>query len=799
VADDVKKYVCIHGHFYQPPRENPWLEAIERQDSAYPYHDWNERITAECYGPNTAALILGPEERVEDVVNNYARISFNIGPTLLSWLETEQPEVYRGILEADRESVGRFGGHGSAMAQAHNHTILPLASERDKVTQVRWGVRDFTHRFGRRPEGMWLPETAVDVASLEVLAAEGVAFTVLAPHQARRVRPLSSSEWQSVEGARIDPRRPYRIDLPSGRSMALFFYDGPIARAVAFERLLDSGDRFARRLLEPLTGDGLSHIATDGESYGHHHRYGEMALAYALRKIERDRSAEIINYAAMLARHPPTHAVEIVDNTSWSCVHGIERWRSDCGCHTGGQVGWKQAWRAPLREALDWLRDRLASLFERRAAPLLADPWAARDAYIDVILDRSVDSVDRFLAAHGIGGLEGGRRSEALKLLELQRQAQLMYTSCGWFFSELSGIETVQVLFYAGRAVQLAQQLETSDLETRFLDRLSRAHSNLPDAGDGRAIFDHTVRPSRVDFPRVAAHYGVSSLFSQYGDQADVFGYRIDREQGTLREAGRARLACGLIRVSSRVTEEASTLGFGVLHLGDHNLSGGVRAFASVEDYRELVSRVVTLFDQGDLPETMRQLDQHLDLTYSLRSLFRDEQRRVMDHLVDEAMSEAEAVSRQLYEQHAALIRYLVTLRYPLPSNLRAAADFVLNTRLHAALTSDVLDPRQVHQLVEEARILDVPLDRPGLGMELERSLARLAGRFAADPDDLEALRALRDAVHLVKVCPFPVSTYTAQVRVFRLGHDGIAIDKRPDEWQALFREVSASLRVELG
>jgi alpha-amylase/alpha-mannosidase (GH57 family) len=393
------KYLCIHCHFYQPPRENPWLEQIELQDSAYPYHDWNERIAAECYAPNLAARILDEQHRIARIVNNYSKISFNFGPTLLSWAAEHAPEVYKGIVDADRHSQKQFSGHGSAMAQAYNHMIMPLANRRDKATQIRWGLEDFGNRFGRLPEGMWLPETAVDLESLDLMAQAGVVFTVLAPHQASAVRPLAGGEWQDVSGGKVDPTRPYLVRTPSGASINVFFYDGPISQAVAFEKLLHNGEGFATRLTgafaESPDGPQLMHIATDGETYGHHHRHGEMALAYALDMIETKKWARITNYGEFLAKSPPECEARIFENTSWSCIHGVERWRSNCGCNAG-RPGWNQQWRKPLREALDWLRDAITPGFEALGSTLLNDPWAARDAYIGVILSRSPESRARF-------------------------------------------------------------------------------------------------------------------------------------------------------------------------------------------------------------------------------------------------------------------------------------------------------------------------------------------------------------------------------------------------------------------
>ncbi len=765
----MSKFVCIHGHFYQPPRENPWLEAIELQDTAYPYHDWNERIAAESYGPNAASRILDEDGRIVGIVNNYSRISFNFGPTLLAWLEAGEPEVYEAVMAADRDSAKRFDGHGSAMAQAYNHMILPLAAPRDRETQVRWGLADFRRRFGREPEGMWLPETAVDLASLDVLAQHGIKFTVLAPHQAAAVRRIDGgTRWVDVAGSRIDPTRPYLQRLPSGKSIAIFFYDGPASRGVAFEGLLTNGKRFAERLLglfhEHRGWPEIVSIATDGETYGHHHRHGEMALSYALQIIEETDGVALTNYAAYLERFPPTHEVRILEETSWSCAHGIERWRGDCGCATGGQPGWHQRWRQPLREALDWLRDEVAGPYEDAAADLLADPWAARDEYIDVLLDRSRPNVEGWLQRHGARELSAEDATRALKLLELQRHGLLMYTSCGWFFNELSGIETVQVIQYGGRVVQLARELFGADLEPPFVQRLERAESNIPDQGNGRQIYERYVKPAMVDLLKVGGHYAASSIFEPYAERTRIYCYTVDRYAGSAREAGEARLVLGRARIASIITREAEDVTFAVLGMGDHNLNGGIRPFMSDDAFNALDAELARPFSRADLAAVIRLLDRNFpDSTFSLKSLFRDEQRRVLDSILDTTLGEATAVYRNIYEHHAPLMRFLLDLGMPLPTPFRIAADFTLNTELRRVIEADPLDLERARQLLDEARAGNVVLDRESLGFALRVALERLADRLGEAPSELERLHALQAAAGFARAFPADASPWHTQ------------------------------------
>jgi len=760
--------ICIHGHFYQPPRENPWLEAVETQDSAAPYHDWNERITAECYSPNASSRILDARDRISKIVNNYASISFNFGPTLLSWLEQREPDVYAAIIDADRASRDRFGGHGSALAQAYNHMILPLANARDKRTQVRWGVCDFERRFGRRPEGMWLPETAVDVDSLEALAEEGIAFTILEPHQAARWRRIGEDDWTEHAGA-IDPTMPYRCTLPSGRAIALFFYDGPISRAVAFERLLARGENLAHRLLGAFT-EGRRHpqlvnIATDGETYGHHHRHGDMALAYALDYVNEQKLARIANYGQFLAENPPAHEVEIVEDTSWSCSHGLERWRMDCGCSTGVGSGWNQQWRGPLRDALDWLRDECIEIFDADGGRVLHDPWAARDDYIDVVLDRGDDNLQGFLVKHAA---PQAPTPAVLELLEMQRNAMLMYTSCGWFFNDVSGIETVQVLHYAARAIQLAEKLSGRPLELGFLERISQARSNLPAHGDGRQIYEREVKPTRLDLRRVAAHYAVASLFDNFSHQADVYCYRVLQNDYESLRAGRAKMAVGSITVMSMITREEADFEFTVIHLGETELTGGVRPAGSGDAYAAMKRDLSEDLRVNGVSSVIRVLDEHFsEPLLSIRALFRDEQRRILNLLCDATLSEAESTFRALHERYDPLMRFHATLGVPLPRVLRTAAEFDVNMQLRRLLENDDLPLAEIGDRLREARDERVVLDEITL-MTIERALERAAADVVGRPE-IDLLERFETLVSLVRDSQVKVNLRKPQNEYYRM------------------------------
>jgi len=775
-----RRWVCIHGHFYQPPRENPWLEAVEPQPSAHPYRDWNERITAECYRPNSAARVVDNANQIIRIVDNYQRMSFNVGATLMSWLEEHAPDVHANLIDADRASVARFSGHGSAMAQAYNHVIMPLATPRDRATQVRWGIADFKHRYGRMPEGMWLPECAADTGSLEALAAEGIQFTVLAPYQARAWRPPNGG-WRTTP---VDTGRAYKCHLPSGRSIDLFFYDGPTAQAVAFERLLANGHEIIARMIKrgDVEGGGptLCHIATDGETYGHHHRYGDMALAWALAQVEQGwQNTRLTNYAEFRALVPATWEVQLSENTSWSCAHGIDRWRDDCGCNGGGKPGWNQKWRRPLRDAFDWLREQAAAAMDGVGAMLFKDPWAARDAYVDVLLHRTNDVTgarNRFLVEQASHPLAPEERQRALMLMEMARHAMLMYTSCGWFFDDLSGIETVQCMQYALRVAELVEEIGGNPVEPELIDRISAGRSNLADEGDGRKVWAQRVRPARIDPEKVCAHVAVHTLVEADNRSTpgslDVYGYHVDFIDRIERRSGRARMVAGTVRVRGQLTEAATSLCFAGLHLGEQHLTGGVRQRPDEQQWSHILEELTGALKTADVFSAQRAIDHHFPGGHlSLAALLPGTRERVLAGVLGDSIASASEALGALYDEQLPLVRWLVSRDLPVPEVLRTTAEATLRRRVLANLRAPDASFSALREQMSEAIEVKISLDTPEIALAASDGLRRLIEQLAQASGELDsvALDTVARAAEVAARMKNDVDLWFAQNATFKL------------------------------
>lgn len=796
------KYVCIHGHFYQPPRENAWLEVIEVQDSAHPYHDWNERITAECYEPNATSRILDESRIIKNIVNNYARISFNFGPTLLSWMEVYAPETYEAILEADKQSLLNFGGHGSAVAQVYNHIIMPLANARDKETQIRWGIRDFEYRFKRKPEGMWLAETAVDTETLEVLAENNIKFTILAPRQAKAVRKIGGTEWTAVHDRTVNTTKAYRCNLPSGKSIVVFFYEGDLSQGIAFNGLLNDGKRFAERLISTFNkedkGPQLVHVATDGETYGHHHKHGEMALAFCLDDIQKGKEATLTNYAQFLELCPPEEEAQIVEDSSWSCVHGVERWRENCGCNSG-KPGYHQLWRKPLRDALDWLRDSVEIIFVQEGGKVVTDPWKARNGYINIVLKRSDEHIENFLKDHALPDASANR---ILRIMEMQRHAMLMYTSCGWFFDEISGIETTQVMQYACRVIQLADQIGNVNLEAEFIKRLEEAPSNVTAYQTGALVYKNVVLPSRTNLQRVGMHYAVASIFEDEPEALSVFNYTTSNDFFLKKEAGEQKLVLGITKVKSVVTRSEKKFAFAVIYLGKHNIIGNISLEMQADDFASMQFRMVKSFEEGRLGDVIGLMQVYFGPEkYTIWQLFQDEKRKILDMISQESMNDLEQSLRKSYNRDYPLINALANNNIPIPLTYRTTFEYVLNADLIKIFKSDKINIKEMERIASELEKWKFKIEDPD-------KLARLAGdsifrelqRISSEPDNLKRIQRLNRMFPVLQKFKLEPNLHKTQNFYFEFSveHSKQPMQPAGIEWDEQFKLLGKNLGVKL-
>ncbi len=786
-------YVVIHGHFYQPPRENPWIEEIEVEGSAHPYHDWNVRINAECYRPNADARIYDGQRRILDIVNNYEYLSFNFGPTLLSWLAEHAPHTYQRILEADRQSLTRLG-HGNALAQAYNHVILPLTTPRDRETQVIWGLKDFEHRFQRGAEAMWLPEAAVDYPTLSTLADHGMKFVILSPYQARRVRPLTGGPWETVQGPSLDTTQVYRCFLPeegegaARRHLEVFFYNGAVAADLSFGNLLQDSNRLAARLVEGFDPTRrrpqILHVATDGENYGHHKKFGELALAHAVTQALPQKGFRLSNYSAFLELAPAKMEVDIYlgpkgEGSSWSCAHGVARWKEHCGDATGGLPGWNQRWRTPLREAFDFLNERLATFFEEEGSKYFRDPWAARNAYIQVILDRSPEVLGQFFSREGVPGLRQIDWVAPLKLLEMQRHALLMYTSCGWFFADLSGLETLQVIKYAARALQLGQDFTPEPLEPPFLKYLERAVSNLPEEGTGLHLYLRRVKPAVVDFPKVANQWVISWLKDRERQcPHNIYHFRVEPLEYEDKTQGSLLCAAGRLRLTSGITRESQILAFYTAFLGSYLYRTQVQQQPAPQDFQAMKQELFKALEatpEDLIPLMARRLGERY---YTVQDMFLEEKHAVFQDLLKHYREEAVALISHNFEEAKPMLKAMAAAGLPMPRLYRALGEITLNRRLVELLRELEPEPASLPtsedflELLQDASLMGLKLESGEGAQILGRILMRHLRDLAASFQTATATR-LQQFLDLVSHIPLTLDITEAQDFIFTLMKEG--------------------------
>ena len=787
-----ERYAVIHGHFYQPPRENPWIEDVERQEGAEPYHDWNEQITHQCYLPNMASRVIR-NGKIVDLVNNYSYISFNVGPTLMLWLEKHFPDVHRGIVEADQLSQARNNGHGNAIAQVYNHVIMPLENLRDKHTQVIWGIRDFEHRFGREPEAMWLSETACNRETLEVLIDYGMKFVILAPNQAERAKRFDAEQWTDVSNNTIDPRRPYRhfMHEKDGRRIQdryidVFFYDGPLSRNLAFGSLTNSASAFADAMNKAFSVADFAPVlvdaAVDGETFGHHHQFSDMFLAYLVKYEIPRRKINLVNYARYLELCPPEHEVIIKqgkdgEGTSWSCAHGVGRWKEDCGCTTG-RSEFNQKWRAPLRKAFRSLRDALVPVYELEGGKLFHDPWKARNDYIDIINNRNDDNVMRWLGEHMKVEVNKETRTRAIQLLEMQRHAMLMFTSCGWFFDELSRIETCQCMLYAARAAQLCKQLTGLDYEQQLKEHLAEAPSNIAEFGNGANIYEQFAEPAAVDWKKVVAQYAIRlALLPDDPAPNTIYDFRLNGAGTQWQQLDGWFCGVGSSHFFSAITFEEHEGSFFCIDFGGVDVKCFVREFPGDEEFatmrQQLLEQSPHIVEIG-----LRSIVQEFfgDRYYTVDDLFREDREKVITAIMKEKLLSWKHYFQQIFRDNIGLMKRYKDYGWVIPSEMKTPSQYAMAVELADRFRESEADwnldrVRGVKDSLEVCRWLGLQLDLRDSEYVLKRMImAKIGALFGQlNADDARLLNELLDLSVDMRISYQP---YEPQNMMFRLLND---------------------------
>jgi len=759
----VKKevYIIIHGHFYQPPRENPWTGRIEKQSSAAPYHDWNELIAAQCYVPNGASRVLDAQQRIAATVNNYKHMSFNIGPTLFNWLERHEVSTYEHIINADIASRAANNGHGNAIAQSFNHTILPLSTSRDQRTQIEWGIRDFRRRFNRDPEGMWLPETAINNTTLENLYEKGIGFTILSPTQAARFRPLGLEDWISCKEIAIDTSRPYRVFLKdkSGkrdpdRWIDVFFFDWTVSVGVSFEHLLTNGDHFSEKITSVVPdrpGPIVITVATDGETFGHHEPFGDMCLAYFYKNSVHRQGFRITNFANYLEMFPPDLEAELSfgpndEGSSWSCAHGAGRWQSDCGCTTGGPSWWNQKWRRPLRDSMNLLTTKLDSLFEKSGSRICDDIWAARNDYITLILEPGLPGViDKFCKKHL---KQPGDASLLLKLCQMQMFTQFSLTSCGWFFSEISGLEATQNLKYAARALELAELLGDTQTRPAFLDVLRKAVSNNPEAGTGKDLFEKAIRQSLFSEENMVSCFAITRLLADETATLKLDTFHFDVEEiRTDKIPDNYESLVGLIKIDNRDCLEKRLYAFFATKFTQRDVRCYLRQVDNVVEYESLIAK-------------LRQIDKSQAAAlfgsryYSWSDMVPEAAEQMMQGMLSQSITQVHTEFEKLYLANRDLFQAYVRTGLELPGEIQPIVRFTL-TRL---FTREIILHRgnwtrdnfsHAASLLAEAENLTLSVDKKEVEKLANEDIASASESLRADGNRV----TLENLVQILDIC----------------------------------------------
>ncbi|MHA1299673.1 MAG: DUF3536 domain-containing protein [Candidatus Helarchaeota archaeon] len=754
---DEKRFVCIHGHFYQPPRENPWIEEIELEESAAPFPNWNARITHECYAPNAYARILDRNGKITKIMNNYEKISFNFGPTLISWLEKNAPSVYEKILEADEKSKKNNGGHGNAIAQIYNHIIMPLAKRRDKEVEIIWGIKAFEKDFKRKPEGMWLSETAVDLETVELLIDNGIKFIILSPHQAKKVRKIGSDQWIDTNTQDLDTTRCYKLNITNKKSITVFFYNKGLSADIAFPSgILKEGTKFIDRIIFSFNQDNkapqLVNAATDGESYGHHKKFAEMALAYALENIEGRKLAKIINYAYFLELFPPEYEVEIIENTSWSDSQGVERWKSDLGDSILKKPGWNQKWRTPLRDAMNFLKEKADELFEKEITNYLYDPWDSRNDYINVILDRTDEQRKKFLSIHQKRVLNAEEIHKVFSLLELQRNSLLMFTSCGWFFDDM-GIETKQIIKYAIRVIQIAKEFDWN-LENEYKGILKSARCNIAPYKTGDILFDEVKNRHLVNLEKAVSNYALLSTMFPIEKKCDMYVYKMNIHDKINLDFGYTNFVIGYLEIFSNLTcHFEKTMFVGIKF--EKDFLAAAKLIKTYDEYEKNKKILIDIFETNSITELIRSVDRIFeDQIFGITDLFFKERKRVLNELITSNFIFLDTEFNQFYKSNLKFMRYLKNISVEIPDKFKLVLNYVLNQDLTQQFDEFIREKNyeNLKKTLKEAEYWGIKLNTTRLDEEITTSIIDLLKTTKKislkDPRAVDYLEKIEEALN---------------------------------------------------
>ncbi|MDH5720646.1 MAG: DUF3536 domain-containing protein [Spirochaetia bacterium] len=806
----MKKYICIHGHFYQPPRENPWINEIESEKTAFPYKNWNQRIANECYSPNTFARILNEEKKIVRILNNYSRMSHNIGPTLLQWLQKYEFETYQNIIEADMISREKFSGHGAAIAQAYNHIIMPLASLRDKKTQVKWGIADFIDRYERYPEGLWLPETAVDTETLEVLAEHEIKFTILAPHQAKSIRHLNASDWIEVASHGIDTTMAYLAKLPSGKTINLFFYNGGLSHAVSFGNLLRDGKAFADRLIQadfPAKRDySLMHIAVDGETFGHHHRFGEMALAFCLNEIEKS-NAQITVYAEFLEKHPPEYEVQINENTSWSCAHGIERWRDDCGCKTGLNPSWRQLWRKPLRESLNWLRDYVNKHFEKKAEEIFENVWRARNKYIHIVLSNHESKIEKFLSTELKNNKDPKIKTEALLLMELQYNLLMMFTSCAWFFDDITDIATQYVLRFAVRGIEIAEKLFEIEIYEKYKSLIHNARSNTNSNKTGAVIVEKQLLPDRVDPLLITIHFALS-LLDKPVEEIETYNYTILHTEKKEYISEKALISTGKMKIVNNKILETSEIYYTIVQEKPYHIHCYASFYHEIQNIENFHESLEDIVKSENLVELIRFLNSRFRKQYLLQNLLKDFIQKYSYNKIEEAMNEILRGESRILVQNYRLLAFLAQNSLEIPHPLMLSLSNIYTKGISRLFEKKEIDIRRLKKYLNQAKFFSLSLHTSEIefaaSFQISEKMKRLLHQMKSIETEIKLLHEINETIEILNKAVFELDTWRVQNFYYKIYKRRYKIMSEKSskgisaatEWLKVFNQLGENLHI---